>query len=72
MTTPHDADRIRKVLTLALGVGALFMLGLGVYFFVVAKDPLIGGVLVVAGAAEALAAQLLPKILAQRLTERGR
>lgn len=72
MTTPDDAARVRKVLTLALAVGAAFMIGLGVYFFVVAKDPLIGGVLVVAGTIEALAAQVMPKILAKRLTERGR
>lgn len=59
-------ERIRLVLTLALGMGALMILGLGVYMLTVGGQQVAGIALLAVGATEAVLATFLPKLIADR------
>ncbi len=59
-------ERIRLILTLALGMGALLILGLGVYMLTIGGQQMAGIALLAVGATEAVLATFLPKLLADR------
>lgn len=69
---PPDPERIQQVLTLALGLGALAILALGVYLLVSGQQPVAGAALIAAGAVEGILAQFLPRIIARRAAEARR
>ena len=59
-------ERIRTIMTIALGSSALMFLGLGVYLIAVGEQPVAGAALLGAGAVEAVLAAFLPGVIAAR------